>query len=165
MGSTTKSRQHPDFPPLQSTAQGPTVAITGGNFANPNETAPKISPRIEWIHELRFAAAHFYSNSAWTEAKNREIFGKCFTPYGHGHNYRLVFFLQVEPDEEFLRAANAVVEELDHQHLNFVIEFFKTHIPTTENIATYIWHKLQDQAQLRGIRLYEMDDLWVTIRK
>jgi 6-pyruvoyltetrahydropterin/6-carboxytetrahydropterin synthase len=37
----------------------------------------------------RFAASHRLHSAAFTEQQNRELYGKCNNPYGHGHDYVL----------------------------------------------------------------------------
>ena len=38
---------------------------------------------------LEFAAAHRYIKAEWDEAKNRAVFGLCYNPLAHGHNYMI----------------------------------------------------------------------------
>ena len=40
--------------------------------------------------KAHFNAAHRLFNSAWSDAKNAEVFGKCSNPNFHGHNYELI---------------------------------------------------------------------------
>jgi len=116
-----------------------------------------------------FSAAHLYHQKKWSAAENKACFGKCFTEYGHGHNYRLEvgFSAVTGPLEPLKTQVKAVTDLLDHQHLNFVIPEFRDVIPTTENIAIYLLKKLQERcpnAGLSYIKLFEMTDLWVEIR-
>lgn len=121
------------------------------------------------ILQQEFSAAHFYQQKQWSEAQNQAEFGKCFTKYGHGHNYRLEAGFK-DPKgsrEELQRQLRAVTDLLDHQHLNFVIPEFRDQVPTTENIAQYLLKKLQERCPsetLSYIKLFEMNDLWVEIQ-
>ena len=36
-----------------------------------------------------FAASHRLHSDKFTEDENRELYGKCNNPYGHGHDYVL----------------------------------------------------------------------------
>lgn len=116
-----------------------------------------------------FSAAHLYKQKKWSEVENKAHFGKCFSVYGHGHNYQLeVGFLNSRTlvSELKLRVKEAT-ETLDHQHLNFTIPEFLNQIPTTENIAIYLLKKLHELCpteSLSHIRLYETKDLWVEIK-
>ncbi|WP_413291568.1 6-carboxytetrahydropterin synthase [Bdellovibrio sp. HCB337] len=116
-----------------------------------------------------FSAAHLYHQKDWSDGENAACFGKCFTKYGHGHNYRFeVGFTNPQGPVAALKThVKAVTDLLDHQHLNFVIPEFKDVVPTTENIAQYLLKKLQERCpneSLSYIKLFEMDDLWVEIR-
>ncbi len=115
-----------------------------------------------------FSSAHFYRQDAWSAARNREEFGRCYSEYGHGHNYKLEVTFEMptaptpEQEEELRKQVRSVADLLDHHHLNFVVEEFKTKVPTTENIALWIAHRLPAQVSL--VRLYEMPNLFAEVR-
>lgn len=120
-----------------------------------------------------FASAHFYNQPQWSEEKNKETFGRCYTEHGHGHNYTLEVGFHVEESElahrrdEYLTVLFELTDVLDHEHLNHVIPEFKEQIPTTENIALYFLNKLKmkvPEKVLSYIRLYETDDIWTEIK-
>lgn len=120
-----------------------------------------------------FSSAHFYAQKAWNEEQNQKTFGRCYTEYGHGHNYVLeVGFKLTNPQDLEKRnfyqdSLKALTMSLDHEHLNFVIPEFKEKIPTTENIALYLLENLKlsiPKEQISYLRLYEMDNLWTEIR-
>lgn len=118
-----------------------------------------------------FSSAHFYNQPAWDQTTNENTFGRCYTPYGHGHNYTLEvgFMLHLEDlsrKNEYLTTLTQLTTRLDHEHLNFVIPEFKNTVPTTENIALYFLDKLKayyTESEISYIRLYEMDNLWTEI--
>lgn len=125
--------------------------------------------------KTEFSSGHLYHQPKFSEEKNKEVFGRCFTPHGHGHNYTLQAFFRGEIDGDSGMVVNLtdvdhvlkeVTDPLDHQHLNFDIPFFKTHVPTTENIARYCFDEIAKRIgairmKLVKVRLFEMDDLWV----
>lgn len=119
----------------------------------------------------RFSSAHFYSQKTWSEDRNRQEFGRCFTPHGHGHNYvaKVCFNLPEGQPQLLEELRNLVLQQtdrLDHEHLNFVIPEFKDQVPTTENIALWLCRRLQEQtppARLEKVTLFETDDLWVEV--
>lgn len=117
-----------------------------------------------------FSAAHFYNQPQWSEEKNREQFGLCYSQYGHGHDYVLeVTFIGEQEDllrnrERKQRIVTDLTSELDHRHLNFMIPEFVETVPTTENIALYFWKRLPLSDVVR-LRLYETSDLWVEVKK
>jgi 6-pyruvoyltetrahydropterin/6-carboxytetrahydropterin synthase len=112
-----------------------------------------------------FSAAHFYSNSQWSDQKNREIFGKCFTQFGHGHDYRIEVEVPVDQGQKLSEELIVLVDRLDHQHLNFEIEEFKTKIPTTENIALFCKENLSKAGlKVLSLKLFETPYLWVELK-
>jgi 6-pyruvoyltetrahydropterin/6-carboxytetrahydropterin synthase len=129
--------------------------------------------------ETKWSSAHFYQNPAWTAEKNRSVFGRCFTPHGHGHDYKLEISFETAEQEEAsdlepqLRTIIfGLRETLDHQHLNFAIPEFKEKVPTTENLALYCYSKIQEQLtlsrlaiEIEQLRLYERPDLWVELSR
>lgn len=121
--------------------------------------------------KVRFNAAHRYHRPDWSEARNREIFGACANPYGHGHNYLLEVTVcgKIDPITGFsvdLPRLDAllqreIVARYDHQHLNHAVPDFRDGglIPTSENIAVHCWHHLvdglPDGVRLHRLRLHE----------
>jgi 6-pyruvoyltetrahydropterin/6-carboxytetrahydropterin synthase len=116
---------------------------------------------------------HRYENPAWDEQKNREIFGACFTPHGHGHTYKLEVCVSgpVAPEtgmvinlKELDESIKAVVAKVSGKHLNFEVDEFKNKIPTTENLLLYLFghmkEKLGSRVRLEKMRLYENENLW-----
>lgn len=125
---------------------------------------------------VSFSASHRYWNSDWSEEKNREVFGKSASPYGHGHNYVLETTVQGDVDKDTGMIINLydlkpmildVLKEFDHKHLNEDTPYFEHLIPTTENIAKVLWGlieiRLKDHqnCNLYRVRLYETPDLYV----
>jgi 6-pyruvoyltetrahydropterin/6-carboxytetrahydropterin synthase len=121
-----------------------------------------------------FNAADRLHNPAWTEEKNREIFGKCNNPNFHGHNYELVVKLQGSIDEETGYVYDMkqlkdlineyVIRKFDHKNLNLDTDEFKNLNPTAENIAVVIWNilrkKIEEKYDLTD-RLYETERNYV----
>lgn len=112
--------------------------------------------------ESHFSSAHLYHQPQWSDQKNTEVFGRCFTKHGHGHNYKLVAEFEAPDDVLALRQKlDEVVKALDHEHLNFVIPEFKNKIPTTEVICEYFRDKIQSQIPIRllNLELFETEDI------
>ena len=57
-------------------------------------------PMIQLTRTVRFSASHRYYRPEWSEERNREVFGACANPHGHGHNYLLEVTVEGEPDVE-----------------------------------------------------------------
>ena len=129
---------------------------------------------------VEFEASHRYWNPSFSVEKNNRTFGKCVSPYGHGHNYRLRVTLvgQVDPRtgmviniQELDRILKDLISEFDHKFINLDHPAFQDRIPTTENLASYMRDQIEDrlrhQAQeskghchLSLVRLYEEPTLW-----
>lgn len=124
---------------------------------------------------IEFAAAHRYVKPEWDEAKNRAVFGPCYNPPAHGHNYMLEVTVAGEVDPktgmvinlfDLKRVLLAVIEEFDHKNFNLDMPYFKDQIPTSENIARVLWTKLEshkDIGTLHAIRLCEDEDLYAEV--
>lgn len=133
-------------------------------------------PRMQLTRRVRFSAAHRYHRPEWSDARNREVFGPCSNPHGHGHDYVLEATVagEVDPVTGFCadlaaldRAlAEEVVAPLDHQHLNHAVPEFAPgeRIPTCENILLLLWPRLTARiapATLVRLRLHEGEGLFV----
>ena len=102
-----------------------------------------------------FNSAHRLFRSDWDDQKNLDVFGKCSYPNYHGHNYVLEVWIEGEIDQSTgfvmnLRTLKSIIldeiiEKFDHRNLNLDCEEFKDIIPTTENIASVIWHILRNK--------------------
>ncbi|HSA60666.1 MAG TPA: 6-carboxytetrahydropterin synthase [Nitrospiraceae bacterium] len=124
---------------------------------------------------IEFAAAHRYIKPEWDEAKNRAVFGPCYNPPAHGHNYLLEVTVSGEVDPktgmvinlfDLKRVLLAVIEEFDHKNLNLDMPYFTDRIPTSENFARLLWTKLEPQRDigtLHTVRLCEDEDLYAEV--
>jgi 6-pyruvoyltetrahydropterin/6-carboxytetrahydropterin synthase len=132
-------------------------------------------PPVLLTKRIEFAAAHRYIKPEWDEAKNRAVFGPCYNPPAHGHNYMLEVTVSGEVDPktgmvinlfDLKRVLLAVIEEFDHKNFNLDMPYFNGRIPTSENIARLLWTKLEPQQNigaLHTVRLYEDEDLYADI--
>ena len=124
--------------------------------------------------KCEFSASHVYHNPDFTPEENSRVFGKCNNPNGHGHNYTLEVTVEGEVDansgfvvdlKELKEILNReIMDTLDHRHLNKEVAEFATEIPTTENVAVWIWRRLEKKmknARLHRVRLFEQQDLFV----
>jgi 6-pyruvoyltetrahydropterin/6-carboxytetrahydropterin synthase len=102
---------------------------------------------MQLTSRFRFSAAHRLDAVELTPVQNRELYGKCNNPHGHGHDYVLDVTVEGPPDVSGLvarRAAldtlvrEAVIQKLDHRFLNKDVAEFASAVPTTENLATVI---------------------------
>ena len=136
------------------------------------------STQVLITKKFEFSASHRYWREEWSEQKNSEVFGKCTSPYGHGHNYELHVSVtgQVDPKTGMIinltdlkKHVKVVLDQFDHKYLNVDTTYFDNLIPTTENIGRVLFGLLNDTLkgkgdfQLQKIRLYEMKDLYVDV--
>jgi 6-pyruvoyltetrahydropterin/6-carboxytetrahydropterin synthase len=128
---------------------------------------------------VSFSAAHRYENRELTEQENRAVFGACYRPHGHGHNYRVDVTVEGPVDPITGMVMNLadlddlldqeVVQKLDHTFLNYDVPHFAEVIPTCENLALYLWNVLNDSehrlgtGRLAAVRVWESDDLFAEV--
>ncbi|MGO4880899.1 MAG: 6-carboxytetrahydropterin synthase [Bryobacteraceae bacterium] len=125
---------------------------------------------------MEFSASHVCRDARLSEAENRALFGAAANPHGHGHNYVVEVTVKGTPDPVTgmvfdLKALKEtinreVLEIYDHRFLNREVAPFDQVIPTAENIAIDVWHRLQrhlsgPRVRLHGVRIYETPDLYV----
>ncbi|WP_309734095.1 6-carboxytetrahydropterin synthase [Chamaesiphon sp. OTE_75_metabat_556] len=117
----------------------------------------------------QFSASHRYWLPELSEAENQAKFGLCAQSCGHGHNYVLYISLYGDIDDYgmVLNLSDVkqvikqeVTGQLDYSFLNDVWPEFQTTLPTTENIARVIWHKLAPHFPLVRIQLFEQPELF-----
>lgn len=119
-----------------------------------------------------FNAAHKLYNPAWSEEKNREVFGACANENWHGHNFDLIVTVKGIPDPETgfvidLKKLSSlirseVIEKLDHKNINLDVDFMKGKFASCEVLVMEIWKILASavknmaySAELHSVRLYE----------
>jgi 6-pyruvoyltetrahydropterin/6-carboxytetrahydropterin synthase len=100
----------------------------------------------------RFAASHRLHSDAFSEEQNRDLYGKCNNPYGHGHDY----VLDVTAEGPIQSASGQVVHiptldrlvteqvlrDFDHHYLNADLGEFQQLVATSENIMRVIEDRL-----------------------
>ena len=131
-------------------------------------------PIVTATRVLRFNAAHRIHNPALSDEENRELFGKCNNPNGHGHNYRLEVSVRGLVDERtgyvmdlgrLKRIVEAeFVDRVDHRNMNVDVDFMRGINPTAENIVLACWRALASHvapATLTKLRLWETENNYV----
>lgn len=111
--------------------------------------------KVSVFRKGHFNAAHRLHNPAWSEERNKEVFGLCNNPNYHGHNYELEIKLtgEVDPDTGYVydmkKLADLIKEEVedrfDHKNLNLDTPEFASLIPSTENLAIVIYNILRNR--------------------
>lgn len=110
----------------------------------PTAIAPA-APATILRQRFDFAAAHRLHVPTLSDAENRDLFGKCNNPKGHGHNYQFEPAIRLAPTSTLqlhhLEAlvSKVLLDKFDHTHLNEdTVEFNQSRgglNPSVENIA------------------------------
>jgi 6-pyruvoyltetrahydropterin/6-carboxytetrahydropterin synthase len=100
-----------------------------------------------------FTAAHRLHAPSLSDAENREIYGKCNNPFGHGHDYQVEITVAGEVDPVTGRAVSLpaldalahreAVEPFRYRNLNEEVAAFREAVPTTENLAAEVDRRLR----------------------
>ncbi len=112
--------------------------------------------------KVAFEAAHRLYNPDRSEEWNREVYGKCANPYGHGHNYVVEVRVSgpLEADTAYVMDMKAlkdairrvIVADADHRHLNHEVAWLEGVNPTAENLAMIFFRRLEPELPA-GVRL------------
>lgn len=125
---------------------------------------------MKLTRRYRFSASHRLDTPALSQEQNRQLYGKCNNPYGHGHDYVLDVTVAGTPDESGQivgrEALDAMVKErilarFDHRNLNTDIAELKGIVATTESLAVVIEKALAHDwtlpAKLDRVRISETE--------
>jgi 6-pyruvoyltetrahydropterin/6-carboxytetrahydropterin synthase len=117
---------------------------------------------------VEFSACHRLYHPEFSEERNREVFGICNNPNGHGHNYVLDVTLRGAPDPQTgmiidLKQLKEILDErlitrLDHKNLNLDVPVLRGCVPTVEMLVLRIWEELDGRipgGRLSELTLYE----------
>lgn len=111
-----------------------------------------------------------------SDEKNRDIFGKCNSFNGHGHNYTVEISVKGPIDQTTGMVMNltdlkqimtdCIMLQLDHKCIDKDVAYFKNVPSTAENIAVFIWNeiieKLPQPELLYEVKLWETDKNYVS---
>jgi 6-pyruvoyltetrahydropterin/6-carboxytetrahydropterin synthase len=123
--------------------------------------------KVHLTRRYMFSASHRLHSANLSADQNREIYGKCNNPYGHGHNYFLEVTVSGRVDAKTGMVCNLVdldgfvrervLEQFDHKNLNLLTQFAER-VPTTENLCIAIYDIVKrgfDKAHLDKVRIEE----------
>ena len=127
--------------------------------------------KVYLTRRIIFAASHRLHAPQLSDEENHRIFDKCNYIHGHGHNYTLFVTISGTPDPITGMIINLVefkdiltriiIDKVDHKHLNFDVDEFKTLNPTVENMVIVFWDWLKNALPaglLHEIKLYETEN-------
>ena len=125
------------------------------------------SLKLSLTRRYRFSASHRLHSPHFSEEENHRLYGKCNSPYGHGHNYVVEVTITGPVDVATGMIANLadldpfvgleVVEAFDCKYLNEELPEFRETVPTTENVVREIYRRLKKfpTARLERVRVEE----------
>jgi 6-pyruvoyltetrahydropterin/6-carboxytetrahydropterin synthase len=107
---------------------------------------------VELTRYRCFEASHRYWRADWSAAENLARFGRCTSPFGHGHNYTIAVTVRGAIDPATGMVVNlsqldeliaGLTATLDHQFINQAVPAFHEGTqPTAEALARYSCHRL-----------------------
>jgi 6-pyruvoyltetrahydropterin/6-carboxytetrahydropterin synthase len=122
----------------------------------------------------RFAASHRLHSPALSDEQNRELYGRCNNPFGHGHNYEIEVRVRGPIETRNGRAVDLerldslvrreVLEPFDHRNLSEEIAELRAEPATAENLGREIVRRLKQNwrtafpgewPRLDGVRIGE----------
>lgn len=128
-----------------------------------------------------FSACHRLNCKLLNDDQNRDLFGKCNNPNGHGHNYRMevtitgpidpVTGMVVNISELKSLIQERVMNVLDHKNIDQDVQYFQDKVSSAENIARFIFDQLKtpnpfpQKVRLHSVKLYETEKNVVEIRE
>ena len=115
---------------------------------------------------MAFSAAHRLNSSKLGVERNRDLYGKCNNPKGHGHRYMVEATIAGKYDERSGTACNfvglqrsmaAALEPWQDKHLDLEAAEFRDRPSTGENIVDALWPKMNEEmkGELSRLRLWE----------
>jgi 6-pyruvoyltetrahydropterin/6-carboxytetrahydropterin synthase len=131
---------------------------------------------VHLSRRYRFSASHRLHSPALSDEENRDIYGKCDNPHGHGHNYEVELTVRAPVDPVTGRsvditrldgiAEKQIVAPFHHRNLNEEVPAFRSAVPTTENLGIEVdrrlraaWEQVFGAAGplLEKVRIWETD--------
>lgn len=120
-------------------------------------------PLTRLSRRYHLSASHRLHTDAYDEERNREVFGKCNNPHGHGHNYTVEVTFSGAIDGATGMVTNladldqfsegALMEVFDGKNLNR-LPCFSPPVSTTENFAIEIFRIFSSYPHARLERVH-----------
>jgi 6-pyruvoyltetrahydropterin/6-carboxytetrahydropterin synthase len=131
---------------------------------------------------FEFCASHRLFRPDLSDDANRELYGKCSNPNGHGHNYTLEVRVSGPLDGRVGMVVDAgkikslvereILVDVDHKDLNRDTPWLEGKVPTTEVVAQCMYERLATSLReisqtsvLDSITLHETRRISVTVSR
>jgi 6-pyruvoyltetrahydropterin/6-carboxytetrahydropterin synthase len=122
--------------------------------------------KVYLSRRYHFSASHRLHTEAYDVERNREVYGKCNNPHGHGHNYTVAvtFSGEVDPvtgmvcnlaDLDAFARTN-LIDRFDHTNLN-TLDCFEDSVSTTENLSIEV-HRIFQQFSLAHLEQVHVEE-------
>jgi 6-pyruvoyltetrahydropterin/6-carboxytetrahydropterin synthase len=105
-------------------------------------------PVVHFTRRYRLSASHRLHAPCLSEQQNRDTYGKCNNPFGHGHNYFVEITVAgpIDPETGFVvdmpkldaLAQRELLDRFDAAHLNSDPVFATDFVPSTENLSVEV---------------------------
>jgi 6-pyruvoyltetrahydropterin/6-carboxytetrahydropterin synthase len=115
----------------------------------------------------KFSASHRLHAPHLNDEQNREFYGKCNNPFGHGHNYKFEVTVSGRPDPETGMVCNlsdldgfverTIMPQFEFSNLN-ELEAFRNIVPTTENLSRELFHLFREHFQTAKIERIRIEE-------
>lgn len=125
-------------------------------------------PVVHFTRRYRVSMSHRLHAPGMTDEQNRDTYGKCNNPFGHGHNYFVEITVAGPVDAETgfvvdlprldALAQRELIERFDGTHLNAYGTFAGAYLPSTENFAGEVERVFRASVPLlrEGVRLHNV---------
>ena len=126
--------------------------------------------KVHLTRRYTFSASHRLHSPQLSAEANRQAYGKCNNPHGHGHNYVVEVLVAGAVDAETGMVINMaaldevvrsrVIDRFDHANLNHD-PLFMNQVPTTENLSKVVFALLKDAlpaGELDYVRVEETEN-------
>src|SRR5579862_470718 len=113
------------------------------------------------------SASHRLHSDALSAQANRETYGKCNNPHGHGHNYVVEVLVGGPVDADTGMVVNmvaldevvqtSILERFDHTNLNLDL-LFVNQVPTTENLCRAVFEVLKSELPTGALEYVRVEE-------
>jgi 6-pyruvoyltetrahydropterin/6-carboxytetrahydropterin synthase len=115
----------------------------------------------------KFSASHRLHSSNFSDEQNRQMYGKCNNPHGHGHNYAVEITVSGHPDPETGMVCNLadldvfvnskIMPQFEFSNLN-ELPHFREVVPTTENLSRELFHLFSVHFRLAKVEQIRIEE-------
>jgi 6-pyruvoyltetrahydropterin/6-carboxytetrahydropterin synthase len=119
---------------------------------------------------FEFSAARRTLSPHLTDDENQRLFGSAASIHGHNYRVRLSFRDETPTGEgtavrfdDLQHCIHSLRAELDHRYLNDEVAALRDRPMTTENLAEYVYQRVNARIRLHRVRLHERDDFFAEV--